>query len=466
MASRSRWLLAGSIAVVLISVVMVRGGNSVSAADALLVSLPEPINSARYPILEATVSAVDSESGRPAPEIDTSGIAISDESGRLEVVAVTPGTSYETPVAFSILLDTGGAMAPHVDRARKLVEELVSRLGPNDLVRIVKFNEGTDVQGTNWVRRDDPNLAAQIASWHATNQLSLVVPALIRASEVARLAPQGYERHVTVAFVSVDGARGEPGLTLDSVTRIPTVTFTFGFGTPTIDREDLTQFLQDLATQRSGAYWPVDSTAYTGNEPSLLLDAAHAVWKLSFRADGLPDGQSHKFSLEVRDRLQRSGTVAGSYTSGRLLAVSPLQVTGLQNADRVTGDREVAIMLGGEKQWLDWKIQLFRDCQPDICSPIAETKDRALDWRLIAGPIEQGEHVLHIRLVASDGNREFTDTHVLRFTRAGTGWNFFTPIAFLGIAIAGGGIAVALARRARQSASGALGPLAEPTQFE
>ncbi|MBK6317148.1 MAG: hypothetical protein IPF51_00005 [Dehalococcoidia bacterium] len=72
-----------------------------------------------------------------------------------------------------------------------MLQSVVSQLGPNDVVRIVKFNEGTDEQGDEFDRRDDPNLAAQIAGWQAGDGLSLVVQALIRSSEVIKALPKG-----------------------------------------------------------------------------------------------------------------------------------------------------------------------------------------------------------------------------------------------------------------------------------
>ncbi|MCC6265927.1 MAG: hypothetical protein IT300_00045 [Dehalococcoidia bacterium] len=405
----------------------------------------------KYPTLQAALSVVDATSGRPVAALHPASLVVTDDAGRLELVDLSPTVSDRTPVAFSILLDTGGAMAPHVARAREVLQSVVSQLGPNDVVRIVKFNEGTDEQGTNWVRRDDPNLAAQIAGWQAGDGLSLVVQALIRSSEVAKQAPQGYDRHVTVAFLSVDGLRGEPGLVLDSIAQIPTVTFAFGFGTPPTDLEGLPFFLEDLASQRGGAYWPVDSPKYTGNGTKLLHEVMHSVWKLDFVADGLPDGRSHTLRVEVRDSLLRSGAIEASYSAGTLLDVSPLRIEGLAQSERVSGDRRLTITLGGEKQWSDWTIQLFKDCEPDRCAPSAETHSGSLDWRLIAGPLDQGEHRLFIRVKATESGREFSETHVLGFTRVGTGWNLWTPIAVLGLALLAVAVVVGFARRHRPS---------------
>ena len=415
----------------------------------LVVSLVDSVAADDYPALTMRVSAVDSATGRPIGQVQAAGIAVRDAAGPAAVQSVEPAVDQNTPVAFAVLLDTGGAMAPHIDRARAVLRELLAGLGPNDVVRIVKFNEGADEQGTNWVRRDDPNLAAQIDGWQATGQLSLVVPALQHAAAVVGQAPEGYERHATVALLSVDGDRGEPGLNLETIATIPAVTFVFGFGTPPRDFEGLPFFLEDLAVQRNGAYWPVDAARYTGNGPALVREAMHSVWEVTFRADGIPDGSSQQFTMELRDALQRSGTYTGVYASGTLLDVSPLTIEGLREDESVGSDREVTVALGGAKRWDSWRIELFRDCLPDTCAPVAGKEDGVLDWRLIAGPLEQGRHDIYIRVFARTGDQEFVDTHVIRFERAGTGWNLWTPIAILGAAVAATVPVVALARGAK-----------------
>lgn len=448
--------IIGLASLTVAAVAMLGTPGQATADGALVVSLPEPVTNTNYPTLEAMLSVVDSASGRPVAELEPGSLVVTDDAGRNEIISLSPSVAERTPVAFSILLDTGGAMAPHIARAKELVQTVVSQLGPNDVVRIVKFNEGTDEQGTNWVRRDDPNLAAQVAGWQAGNGLSLVVPALLKSSEVARQAPEGYARHLTVAFLSVDGARSEPGLNLDSVSQIPTVTFAFGFGTPPTDLEGLPFFLEDLASQRGGAYWPVDSPRYAGNGPALLHETVHSVWVLSFRADRLPDNRSHNFRVEVRDRLQRSGVLEGSYAAGTLLDVSPLRIDGLGQSEQVNGDRRLTVSLTGEKQWPEWTIQLFKDCEPDHCGAAAESRNGSLDWRLIAGPLDQGEHRLYFRVTVKESGREFSETQVLRFTRIGTGWNLWTPTAVLGLALVAAAVVVALARRAGERQSGAL----------
>ncbi len=333
----------------LLALASVLFGHSGAAADGeLVVGLAEAIENDGYPTLRASVSVVDGATGRPLAGLGTSSFVLRDEAGPITVEAAEARTDLASPVALTFLLDTGGAMAPHVDKARGVLKQVIAELGPNDVVRIVKFNEGSDEQGTNWVRRDDPNLAAQVDGWQATSQLSLVVPALRHADAVATQAPEGYERRATVALLSVDGDRGEPGLNLESVASLATVTFAFGFGTPPTDFEGLPFFLEDLAVQRNGAYWPVDSARYQGNGPALLRDAMHAVWDLTLLAESLPDGQSQQLTMEVRDPLQRSGAVSGSYLAGALFDVSPLDITGLRVGDEVEGDREVTVSLGGD----------------------------------------------------------------------------------------------------------------------
>jgi hypothetical protein len=235
--------------ILLVAGILGRQADTATAAGELKLSVVGKVRSEQYPTVEVTLSAVDGSTGRPVTELTVDGVEFSDESGRLPVVEVTAVASEKVPTAYVLLIDTGGAMSPYLARATELARGFIQRMGPNDVVRVVKFNEGVDDAGTNWVRRDDPNLAAQVSNLVTTDRVSLVKPALSRATEIAGTAPEGYARHGVVALVAIDGARTETGLSIDKVkadVRAPT--FTFGFGTAPVGHEELTFFLEEVRT--------------------------------------------------------------------------------------------------------------------------------------------------------------------------------------------------------------------------
>ena len=445
--ARATALLAGTLLVV--SGILGRQLGVAAAAGELKVTLVGEVRSEQYPTAEVTLSAVDVVTGRPVTELTADGVELSDESGRLQVVDVSAVPSEKVPTAYVLLIDTGGAMSPYLVRATEVARGFIQRMGPSDVVRLVKFNDGVDDTGTNWVRRDDPNLAAQVSNLIATGQISLVKPALSRATEIAGTAPDGYGRHAVVALVAIDGARTETGLSIDKVkadVRAPT--FAFGFGTAPIGHEELTFFLEEVRTYTGGAYWPTGSPTFPTDPFSTIFDAMQRTWRIRFRADSLPDGNEHSLKVTVRDSLQRSGQETAAYRSGRVGSVSPIQFKGIAGGDSVNGDRDIEVSIGGEKKWASWKIELFRDCDPSKCGAVASSDNRSLDWKLLGAPLEQGNHQLTARLTVSDGQREFTDIRSVKFTRAGTSWNFFAPALAFGLGAIVLVLVLAFARRA------------------
>ncbi|MEP7216667.1 MAG: hypothetical protein ABI782_10480 [Anaerolineaceae bacterium] len=427
-----------------------RTPHTASAANELKVSLVGEVQSEQYPTVEFTLSVVDATTGRPVTELGGDAVEVTDESGRLQTLDVTPLSNGKVTAAYVLLIDTGSAMAPYMTSATEVARGFIAQMGPSDVVRVVKFNEGVDDSGTNWVRRDDPNLAAQVSNLTATERASLVRPALIRATEIAATAPDGYARRAVVALVGTDGVRTEPGLTIDTFkASIRATTFAFGFGNPPTGHEELTFFLEEVRTYTGGGYLPISQSRDLQGSFSNLVETMRRTWRIRLTADSLPDGIEHTIKVTVRDALQRSGQEAASYKSGRVGSVSPIQFGGVAPGDQVTGDRDVEVTIGGSKQWASWTVDLFRDCDPTSCSAVASSENRRLDWKLVSAPLTQGNHQLTARLTVSDGQREFVDTRTVRFRRAGNSWNFFAPALVLGAGAVALVVTLALVRLRR-----------------
>lgn len=429
---RSSLGLAAALAV--LAVTLLGGHSSPASADAeLKVAVLGDVHSDAYPTIETTLSVVEGATGRPVAELSNDSVTITDDAGKQRVVSVDAVTSAEQPVSYVLLIDTSSVIGPYLQRVVDIADEFTARIGPNDVVRVVKFNSGADERGTNWVTKDDPNLLAQFQSLQPTDIPPLVGPSLIRAAAIAQSPPDGFQRRAVIAFVGLDGARTESGLQIDTIKSSLNATFfTFGFGeTPD---QGLSFFLEDLGKYSGGAYWPVNAASYPADPTQLILDAMQRSWKVKFTADGLPDSKAHKFSAAVRDPLQRSGATDGQYQSGSLTKVSPITFKGITEKQSITQDRDIEVSYGGQHPWKSTKLELFQDCDPGHCSPVASAEDQAISWKIQVAPLGQGQHRLVARITASDGTREFSDTKTVRFQRSGTTFNLGAFALVAGIA--------------------------------
>jgi hypothetical protein len=160
---------------------------------------------------------------------------------------------------------------------------------------------------------------------------------------------------------------------------------------------------------------------------------------VKFSSDALPDGKQHAVTFAIKTADQSSGSVTDAYVSAKLTKVTPVKVDGLRNGDAIDADRNVVVTLGGQKTWASTKLELFNDCAAGTCAAVATSTNGHAEWRIAASPLSQGDHQLAIRVTASDGQREFSDTQVVHYARAGTSFNLGAISLFLGA----GGIAIA-----------------------
>jgi hypothetical protein len=147
-----------------------------------------------------------------------------------------------------------------------------------------------------------------------------------------------------------------------------------------------------------------------------------------------------------------------SYRAGSLPSLTTLAVTGLQSGDEVTSDRELTIAATG-KQWATSTIDLFLDCEPGACAPVATAQNKSLDWRLVVAPLAQGHHTYAARLTVRDaGGHEFTTSVSGVFERHGTTYNIELLALVAGIALLAT-VGTAIAARRRRP------PAARPSPF-
>ncbi len=437
---RSRRFVAGACALILIAFTWLSGGGAARADGELAITIVGGVHVEAYPTLDANLSIVDPANGQALTTLVPGDISLGDDGRAARVLSVTPKLSTEVPTAYVLMFDTSGGMQPYLARAQELARQFISKLGPRDVVRVVSFNSAIDESSTAWWLHDDPNLDAAISRLTPSPNVALVNPAMTRSNVIVSTAPEGIARKAVVAFLTVDGARAERQLTAEEVkNRLPPTTFTFGFGIPPADDQGLPQFLDSLGKYSGGAYWLFGSEGYPADPSTAVLDVTQRTFDVQFVADRLPDGKQHPLTVSVKTADQRTGSTTADYTSGPLLAVTPLMVQGLKDGDSVDSDRDLVVSLGGQASWSSTKIELFSDCDPGECTPAATTSGSSLAWKLVSAPLAQGKHSLAIRLTANDSERQFSGTQTIAYSRSGTSFNLGAIFLFLGA----GGVAIA-----------------------
>lgn len=463
MRAASRPALALLLALALGSAVAASRIHRVSAADELVVALLNVDDSA-YPEVRAEVSVVNRATGAPEQLLTAQDFSVKDvETGAdAQNVRVTPGTSPAHPAAttYVLLIDTSSGAAPHLNQVRDSVLAFYNRLGSNDTVHIVYFNAGAQEQ-TSSGRANDPNIVKALEQLATSKEPANLDSALRFAANLAAGVSTETSRRAVVLFTAIDDGRAVPALTPAEVTALHVPFYVFGFGaaanTPS---QALRSFLEsDLVKPTVGAYEPGDTDGDAGRDA--VLDLTQRVYTVQFRTEVLPDGASHPFSVSVTNHQQStSGEGNGIYKSGTLESVSPITIAGLDESDDLTDDRDIKVSLGG-KAWPSYTLQLFRDCDPARCpeGPVATSTDRALEYRVAVGPLDQGDHTYAVIATARDGAREFTSAVTPRtITRSGTTYNFPALVLFGGVALAAVAVTVIAARRRRMRLPGGEGP--------
>lgn len=436
--SGSRVAIA-AFALLTVSLASMSRGMTAHADTGLTVSVIDGVHADAYPSMEADLSIVDPANGQLLTTVAPGDVTLTDDSGAARVTSVVAKPSTAVPTAYVLLFDTSGGMQPYLSRAQQIASQFIAKLGPRDVVRVVSFNTGTNESSTTWWIHDDPNLSAAISALTTSSKVALVNDAMTRAAIVANTAPAGITRKAVVAFLTIDGARAERQLSAEDVkNRFPPTTFSIGFGTPPADDQGLPQFLDSLGKYSGGAYWLFGSPTYPPDPVAATLDVTQRTWAVKFVADGLPDGKSHPLTITVKAADQRSGSVAANYTSAGLLSVTPVVVQGLKQGDSVDADRDLVVSLGGQKTWSSTQIELFSDCDPGGCGAAATSNGAPVTWKLASAPLSQGDHRLAIRVTASDGQRQFSGTQTITYSRSGTSFNLGVLFLFLGA----GGIAI------------------------
>jgi Mg-chelatase subunit ChlD len=417
-------------------------GPSASPSDApgtLAVTLVGSVDDSAYPTVSASLSIVDSVTGRPETALDAGNVS---PSPAAKVTAVSSATA-SLPAAYVVVLDTSGSMADnaadgqtYMAHAKTLAKAFVAGVGPQDLVKLVTFDE-TTVEKTGWLSSTDATLGTAIDQVDSEARKTYVSDGLVQAAKIANGRPTGYDRRAVV--VITDASPADKDANLSSATmrqQLGPPTFVVGLLTPAEVGSELTQLLSDVATYTGGSYASADSNQDAAALFGPVWVSARSTWKITFSTDMTPDGNSHQEILTLTDAQQRTGTATVTYRSGGLALISPLKVQNLSSGDDVTADRTVTFSVGGTKTWKDARIDLFVDCDPTHCSPTFSADNGPLAWKIAIASTSQGNHNAVVRLTTTDDQgARYTSQQELTFTRSGTTWNVAAPILVGGIAV-------------------------------
>jgi len=449
------WLTA----LVLLTSVGAEESAAQAPAAALQVRLAGNVDSSSYPEVKATLSVTDG-GGRPVEALQANELSASDETGPVELRNLARRVDAAARVAWVLLIDTSGSMTDrrpdgttYIEAARRLAQEFVEGTGPNDVVRVVTFNEAT-TSVTNWLPRSAPGLLRGLAGIQSEQRRTFLSAAITEASSIATNPPPDYDRRAVVLITDMDSRDRDDSLALDAIRNgLGAPIFTFSMREPTAADEQLTLFLTDLRDYTGGGYLVAGSGRDQSGSLKELVDRLHVVWDLTLLADGQPDGLEHAIQVAVTRAGQQLGEGQVPYRAGTLFDVSPLEVEGLVEGDRVTGDRTIRAMLEG-RQWKTRRLEVYRDCAPGSCEPVATSDTTELEYRLQGAALSQGAHKLTVRAtVRDDSAREFADQAVITFERAGTTLNYGALFLLGGVAaVAIGATGIAIRQRNRAAA--------------
>ena len=430
-----------------------------AASGSLALATVGNVDSSAYPTIGITISLADAVTGRPSVGLTSGSIAVNDPTGPVTVLDVTP-TSISVPSAYVLELDTSGSMLDdagsgqtYMERAKALARAFVAGLQPTDLVRVITFDVSASTK-TGWLKKGDPAVSAAIASVGARRQPTYVSAALVAASSIADGRPKGIDRRAVVLITDADPADKDPNLAAPTMrNKLGPPTFIVGLRPSADVGTELGNLLSDVATYTGGGYVEAGKTP----DPMTIFQPAwsstRSGWAIHFRADAAPDTASHPVTLTITDASQRVGQLALTYQSGPLLAVSSLAFGGLASGDVIDTDRTVTVTTGG-KTWPDARIDLFLDCRPSSCQPFLSADNAPLTWRLAAGPLAQGSHVVTARLTVRDAQgHQFVDAIELDFSRSGTTLNLQVVFLIGGIALIAMGGTYTAGRRRRAGAN-------------
>jgi hypothetical protein len=415
-----------------------------ATAGALGVTVVGSVDSSAYPSISAILSIVDAATGRPETALDASNVSLS-PTAQVTTVKASTGS---IPGAYVLAIDTSGSMADtaadgqtYMAHARTLAKAFAAGVGPDDLVKLVTFDE-TTVEKTSWLKRNDPNLGKAVDAVDYEARQTFVSAGLLAATKIANARPAGFDRRAVVVITDASPADNDTNLSSTTMRQaLGPSTFVVGLLPPAKVGSTLSQLLSDVATYTGGSYQSADTT----KDPATLFGPVWAItkstWNVTFNTDPAPSGKTLDEKLTIHDAQGAAGTTTVTYQTGGLFGKSQINVAGLANGASVTRDQTVTISTAGYTAWKGgYQVQLFFDCDPQPqaskCSPILTANTATLTWPITVATMTQGKHHAYVRLAVTYNEVQyFSPTTTIDFTRSGTTWNIAAVILIGGIAV-------------------------------
>lgn len=418
------------------------------------------VDDSHYPDIGVTMSIVDSATGRPEKALATSNVELNPTAKVTAVTAATASTS-DLPAAYVIAIDCSFSMAnlrngssgpTFMDQARSLANAFMAGLGPNDVVKIVSFDQADTPSKvavpteTAWLKKGDPVIASSIAGIKYEYYGSPLSAWLLAASNIAKAAPQGVSRRAMIFITDANSGDKDGSVTPDLRTKLGPPTFLIGLQSAANVGPEMTQNLSDVATYTGGSY----QTAAADADPTALfkpvLLTTHSTWNVTFSTDLVPSTVTPSETLTIHDAQGSTGAATVTFASTGLFTKSQVQVDGLADNATVTADQKVTVSLSGYTSWKGgYELELYLDCDPQPqgahCSPLAKPvvsggQGAPLTWQILVATMPQGLHHAYARYVVTyDNVQYFSPTTTLDFTRSGTTWNIAFVILVGGIAV-------------------------------
>lgn len=105
----------------------------------------DAIDTSAYPQLRATVTVIDS-GGRPIADVPAGAFSADADGEGVPVLSVASGVDRDVPADVVLTFDSSGSMqGDAIGQAREAGKALVSELGPNDRVSVIKFGDTVQV---------------------------------------------------------------------------------------------------------------------------------------------------------------------------------------------------------------------------------------------------------------------------------------------------------------------------------
>ncbi len=231
-------------------------------------------------------------SGELLDNLATNAVTI-EENGRRLSGTLAPGNPHG--VAYAIVLDTSGSMAPRLEAIKPALKDLVSRLTSRDMAALITFNDDATI--VQPLTADSSTIESSIDKVRTGGHTTELYYAVSKASEV--LAAPGVPARRVMVVIS-DGKDEGTAYTLDDVIKKSTAAGAniAAIGIAGGDSRYL-KTLQRMADLTNGTYIQIDPGQPWQEKTRLVKKFVDSRYHFAWRSALAADGKAHKVTLDV-----------------------------------------------------------------------------------------------------------------------------------------------------------------------